>query len=298
MRYGKVHEVSPADLRPWWQRDDAGDWVFTLAKRARTLDQWRATLMIAQFKVRMAYRVCGRNGCTLINVGGYAHPGLCRPPVPTGSKRPREPAQPFRLQPESSPRSSEERTRRPPAQEEARSGASGRRHHGKKKQRGAYTSAPGRALDADESDPEAERWCAVCHDGAWNEPGFNLRGEWIEGNWILFCDGEQRYGCKNAYHTLCLEPPLLAVPEGDWFCPVCVARQAAMAPAMAPATTPAMAPATTSAMAPATDVALAMDDQDVEEWTAAMDDRDIEESEGSVPFSAHPLPAWRIEEVD
>jgi hypothetical protein len=44
-----------------------------------------------------------------------------------------------------------------------------------------------------------------------------------------------------------------------------------------------------------------MDDQDVEEWTAAMDDHDLEESEGSVPFSAHPgapLPAWRIEEVD
>ena len=242
----------------------------------------------------MAYRVCGRNGCTLINVGGYAHPGLCRPPVPTGSKRPREPAQngaqPLRLQPECSPRSSEDRRRRPPAQEEeARRDASGRRKHSKK-QRGAYTPASGRALDADESDPEAER-CAVCHDGAWNEPGFNFRGEWIEGNWILICDGEHRYGCKNAYHTLCLEPPLLAVPEGDWFCPVCVAWQAEMAPA----TASVMA----SVMAPAMDVALAMDDQDVEEWTAAMDDHDIEESDA--PFSAHPgapLPAWRIEEVD
>eukprot|EP00900_Chrysochromulina_parva_P001898 jgi/Chrpa1/11709/Chrysochromulina_OHIO_Genome00022834-RA len=92
----------------------------------------------------------------------------------------------------------------------------------------ASTSTPRRcavdeALAADESDPEADRLCAVCHDGAWNEPGFNLRGQWIEGNWMLFCDGEQRFGCKKAYHTLCLEPPLLAVPEGEWFCPVCVA---------------------------------------------------------------------------
>ena len=38
------------------------------------------------------------------------------------------------------------------------------------------------------------------------------------GNEILLCDG-----CPRAYHTQCLLPPLLAVPEGDWFCPSCAA---------------------------------------------------------------------------
>ena len=45
--------------------------------------------------------------------------------------------------------------------------------------------------------------------GAWNEPGLNAKGEWIEGNWMLLCDG-----CDTARHTLCCSPPLLAVREG------------------------------------------------------------------------------------
>ena len=40
---------------------------------------------------------------------------------------------------------------------------------------------------------------------------------WLPGNWILLCDG----GCGSAYHTLCLEPQLFEVPEGDWLCPEC-----------------------------------------------------------------------------
>ena len=36
---------------------------------------------------------------------------------------------------------------------------------------------------------------------------------------ILLCDGP---GCACEYHMSCLQPPLLAVPEGEWFCPKCV----------------------------------------------------------------------------
>jgi hypothetical protein len=30
---------------------------------------------------------------------------------------------------------------------------------------------------------------------------------------LLLCEG-----CNDEYHTYCLQPPLRAVPEGDWFC--------------------------------------------------------------------------------
>jgi remodeling and spacing factor 1 len=34
--------------------------------------------------------------------------------------------------------------------------------------------------------------------------------------WILLCDR-----CDNGWHCSCLRPPLLVIPEGDWFCPPC-----------------------------------------------------------------------------
>ncbi|RZC32296.1 remodeling and spacing factor 1-like, partial [Asbolus verrucosus] len=34
--------------------------------------------------------------------------------------------------------------------------------------------------------------------------------------WILLCDK-----CDNGWHCSCLRPPLLVIPEGDWFCPPC-----------------------------------------------------------------------------
>ena len=37
---------------------------------------------------------------------------------------------------------------------------------------------------------------------------------------MLLCDG-----CDKGYHTKCLVPPLLQVPEGEWLCAVCVERQ-------------------------------------------------------------------------
>ncbi|KAJ8941454.1 hypothetical protein NQ318_016894 [Aromia moschata] len=34
--------------------------------------------------------------------------------------------------------------------------------------------------------------------------------------WVLLCDK-----CDNGWHCSCLRPPLLVIPEGDWFCPPC-----------------------------------------------------------------------------
>lgn len=35
-------------------------------------------------------------------------------------------------------------------------------------------------------------------------------------DWILLCDM-----CDDGYHTTCCVPPLMYVPDGDWFCPLC-----------------------------------------------------------------------------
>lgn len=35
---------------------------------------------------------------------------------------------------------------------------------------------------------------------------------------VVMCDH-----CARGYHISCLSPPLAAVPEGDWFCPLCPA---------------------------------------------------------------------------
>ena len=34
--------------------------------------------------------------------------------------------------------------------------------------------------------------------------------------WVLLCDM-----CDDGYHTSCCLPPLMVVPDGDWFCPAC-----------------------------------------------------------------------------
>lgn len=37
-----------------------------------------------------------------------------------------------------------------------------------------------------------------------------------DGGELLCCDQ-----CPSAYHTFCLNPPLVEVPDGDWKCPRC-----------------------------------------------------------------------------
>ena len=39
---------------------------------------------------------------------------------------------------------------------------------------------------------------------------------------VLLCDG-----CNLGMHTYCLEPPLAAIPDGQWFCKDCAAAIAA-----------------------------------------------------------------------
>lgn len=34
--------------------------------------------------------------------------------------------------------------------------------------------------------------------------------------WILLCDT-----CNQGWHTSCLRPALMAIPDGDWHCPPC-----------------------------------------------------------------------------
>ena len=65
-----------------------------------------------------------------------------------------------------------------------------------------------------EDEEDDEEACAYCADPSW-----------IEGNWLLLCDGEH---CGKAFHTRCLEEPLDELPEGDWFCPCCCTEVAAM----------------------------------------------------------------------
>ena len=46
-----------------------------------------------------------------------------------------------------------------------------------------------------------------------------------DDNVMLVCDGP---GCNRPYHQHCLDPLLLTVPEGDWFCPACAPPQLEM----------------------------------------------------------------------
>lgn len=34
--------------------------------------------------------------------------------------------------------------------------------------------------------------------------------------WILLCDT-----CNLGWHASCLRPPLMVIPDGDWYCPPC-----------------------------------------------------------------------------
>ena len=69
-----------------------------------------------------------------------------------------------------------------------------------------------RQLLDDDADMEAS--CLVCNDG---ENNVEL---------LLLCDG---VSCRVAVHTFCLDPPLARVPDDEWYCSGCMAKQAASA---------------------------------------------------------------------
>lgn len=58
-------------------------------------------------------------------------------------------------------------------------------------------------------------YCKVCDDG----------GE------LMVCDR-----CDTAYHPGCLKPALKSIPEGEWFCPRCVAKKKALGGGLVPRT--------------------------------------------------------------
>ncbi|XP_016148960.1 bromodomain adjacent to zinc finger domain protein 2A [Sinocyclocheilus grahami] len=54
--------------------------------------------------------------------------------------------------------------------------------------------------------------CQVCRKGDDDE-------------YLLLCDG-----CDRGCHMFCLRPKVMQVPEGDWFCPTCVAKESGESP--------------------------------------------------------------------
>jgi hypothetical protein len=49
---------------------------------------------------------------------------------------------------------------------------------------------------------DVDHSCKVCH-------------QTTDGATMLLCDG-----CDDSWHRACLNPPLLATPVGNWFCPM------------------------------------------------------------------------------
>ncbi|KAF8318741.1 RCC1/BLIP-II [Clavulina sp. PMI_390] len=75
-----------------------------------------------------------------------------------------------------------------------------------------FLAAPNDKLSELERYPEVDpvEQCMVCKKVDENEE---------DGPTLLECEK-----CENPYHLHCLTPPLTEVPEGEWFCPKCVAE--------------------------------------------------------------------------
>uniref|UniRef100_F6HPN6 PHD-type domain-containing protein n=1 Tax=Vitis vinifera TaxID=29760 RepID=F6HPN6_VITVI len=54
----------------------------------------------------------------------------------------------------------------------------------------------------------------------WDEGLCKVCGVDKDDDNVLLCDA-----CDSEYHTYCLNPPLARIPEGNWYCPSCVAAQ-------------------------------------------------------------------------
>lgn len=54
----------------------------------------------------------------------------------------------------------------------------------------------------------------------WDEGLCKVCGVDKDDDNVLLCDS-----CDSEYHTYCLKPPLARIPEGNWYCPSCVAAQ-------------------------------------------------------------------------
>lgn len=54
----------------------------------------------------------------------------------------------------------------------------------------------------------------------WDEGLCKVCGMDKDDDNVLLCDK-----CDSEYHRYCLDPPLLRIPEGNWYCPSCVTGQ-------------------------------------------------------------------------
>lgn len=55
----------------------------------------------------------------------------------------------------------------------------------------------------------------------WDEGVCKVCGVDKDDDSVLLCDT-----CDAEYHTYCLNPPLVRIPEGNWYCPSCVGIRA------------------------------------------------------------------------
>jgi hypothetical protein len=75
-------------------------------------------------------------------------------------------------------------------------------------------SLPQVAEEAAEEAPQSDVYTSADDD---EETCCETCGDHRRSKQLLLCDG-----CPRAFHTFCLSPPVLHVPAGDWFCPVCL----------------------------------------------------------------------------
>lgn len=70
-------------------------------------------------------------------------------------------------------------------------------------------------------DMEAPELCVICNLDT-GDDGSLLECEKVRTRFVCTAQAD-RAGrqCDNPYHLACLDPPLEAVPEGEWFCPDC-----------------------------------------------------------------------------
>lgn len=61
-----------------------------------------------------------------------------------------------------------------------------------------------------------EETIADIADKAYEDYACEKCGQADHPEWILLCDK-----CDHGYHASCLRPPIMLIPEGDWFCPPC-----------------------------------------------------------------------------
>ena len=87
------------------------------------------------------------------------------------------------------------------AAKEAASSTSGR-GRGRKSKAAPVTQEEDKDTDEEEAD-DIESTCVQCA---------KIKARQL----LILCDG-----CDSPYHLSCLKPPLVEVPSGDWFCPVC-----------------------------------------------------------------------------